>query len=705
MSFRLDILAEDGVARLCSLNNKAMEIKVKTPIAVLPIIDYLLDNDHYAYLLKQQNIVYMTSSPDQTIPISQENHLIFQYSKTNYYTSDLRPEPLLPAQVSENTTHFFSKTCPSSMLHDEFAVEWYTQFFQEIIKEIEEEPQKIEKMNGFGVVMNFHDLRNPDILLNLIESFVSNPLIYNNIVALKIDGLFDKKMDYTSSVDTFLRLKKLFPADLLYIASGLILPYEYAFLINLGFDAIDLSYLLHTGYFGLYYRHEEGMEWVRKLHSIEEFACNCEECDVVRELLTEFSVISDIPSFYTNFALHNLRCGLMEIERVRKNIQRGSLSTYLERKSQLSLLLLSALRHIQKNYPSIFNSTQSLNKETSLPCTTPLSYHNPNVEQYRQKLRHNVEPRPNTKICIFLPCSMGKPYSKSKSHRNFIKIIKNAAKKWYKYISEVIITSPLGIVPREIEEVFPAAHYDISVTGDWDAEELQLTSREIVDWIKKLPHNVKIIAYLHGGYQKAFELAMQIIESEEKSTITYSIPSNIDEFSDAIIHSLEELTKQETSGRIGDSLSNEEQSIKMIADFQFGTGAGTALIGSAARFLQSRNDNIKTINGFESHGKLQLGRYLRSSGHITLNYQGGERLSEQPGIAVTLNTADISGTTIFKPGIEHVDEGLCAGDECVILGPNSEYLGVGSLVVRSETYSRMRRGAVVKIRKLKKEGE
>ncbi|MHA1453393.1 MAG: PUA domain-containing protein, partial [Promethearchaeota archaeon] len=111
---------------------------------------------------------------------------------------------------------------------------------------------------------------------------------------------------------------------------------------------------------------------------------------------------------------------------------------------------------------------------------------------------------------------------------------------------------------------------------------------------------------------------------------------------------------------------------------------------------------IKTIVGFESYGKLQLGRYLRNSGHIQLNFQGGERLVKQPGIAVTLSTLDISGTTIFKPGIEHVDEGLSAGDEVIILGPSKEYLGIGSLIVSSRTFSRMRRGAVVKIRKMKK---
>jgi archaeosine synthase len=297
---------------------------------------------------------------------------------------------------------------------------------------------------------------------------------------------------------------------------------------------------------------------------------------------------------------------------------------------------------------------------------------------------------------------MGKPYSKSKSHQNFRKIIRDAAQKWNKYISEVIITSPLGVVPRELEEVFPAAHYDISVTGDWDAEEFHLTSDDITKWIIKLPQDVKIIAYLQGGYRKAFKMAVEKIKTKDLTRLSYYISENIHEFTQTLNEDVESLKDHEELRISQDLLSDEEQSIKMIADYQFGKGAGKKLIGSAARFLQSRNDQIKTIVGFESYGKLQLGRYLRNSGHIQLNYQGGERLADHPGITVVLATLDISGTTIFKPGIEHVDEGLCAGDEVVILGPNKEYLGVGSLIVSSRTFSCMRRGAIVKVRKMKK---
>ena len=39
-------------------------------------------------------------------------------------------------------------------------------------------------------------------------------------------------------------------------------------------------------------------------------------------------------------------------------------------------------------------------------------------------------------------------------------------------VHQVIVTAPLGLVPRELEEIWPAANYDIPVTGEWDADEL-----------------------------------------------------------------------------------------------------------------------------------------------------------------------------------------------------------------------------------------
>lgn len=705
MVFRLDILMEDGFSRLCNLSSKQLGLKIRTPTAIVPITDFLVEHQAYQTLAQGENLIFKVTNPDQEIPAELKNHFILCNLDTNYYTSEYLPESYLPKTISENMCYFFSKQCPSTFLNDEFAQEWYKVFFDEIVAEINAHPKVIQDINGFGITLNLNNIKDPQIILSLCIQFLAHPQIYDQLLAVEFRGLFDSKMDYVTNVDFFLKLKPYFPADVLFIASGNIKPYEYSFLIYIGFDLIDFTYLLHAGFSGLYYHHEEEMEWIRKLPSIDDFACSCKYCSKISDIFFEHPSsppVFDDPPLFSAIAFHNSQMGMIEIARIRKNIQQGSLSTYLERKSQFSLFLLSAVRHLQKQYGTAFLEVQNLNKNTLLPCTSSLSYHNPNVEKFKRTVIRNVEPNPNTKICIFLPCSMVKPYSKSKSHRNFRKTIRNATKRWYKCVSEVIITSPIGLVPRELEEVFPAAHYDISVTGDWDAEELTLTAESIVQWIKKLPFSVILIAFLHGGYQQAFELAMQKLNQHTADKFNFIIVNSNEDLDRTLQETIKRFETQNAFKLDEDFLTLEEQSIKVIADFQFGLGAGKRLIGSSARFLVSRNELYKSIVGNESYGKLQLGRYFRNSGHIQLNYQGGERLKDFTECSVVLNTLDITGTTIFKPGIDHIAEKLCAGDEVVILGPNKQYLGVGSLIANSNTILKMRRGAVVKVRKMNK---
>ena len=42
-----------------------------------------------------------------------------------------------------------------------------------------------------------------------------------------------------------------------------------------------------------------------------------------------------------------------------------------------------------------------------------------------------------------------------------------------------MVTSPLGLVPRDLEEVWPAGHYDIPVTGDWTRDEINRVTKMI----------------------------------------------------------------------------------------------------------------------------------------------------------------------------------------------------------------------------------
>jgi archaeosine synthase len=48
-----------------------------------------------------------------------------------------------------------------------------------------------------------------------------------------------------------------------------------------------------------------------------------------------------------------------------------------------------------------------------------------------------------------------------------------------------MMTSPLGLVPRDLEDVWPAANYDVPVTGDWSGDELEKVRRMLVSLVKR----------------------------------------------------------------------------------------------------------------------------------------------------------------------------------------------------------------------------
>lgn len=89
-------------------------------------------------------------------------------------------------------------------------------------------------------------------------------------------------------------------------------------------------------------------------------------------------------------------------------------------------------------------------------CSSEESLYRPEAVRWRQRMEL-MKPLGDT--VVLLPCSMKKPYSNSKSHQKFRKVTRS--------FQELIITSPFGICPRELENTFPIQSYDVAVTGSW----------------------------------------------------------------------------------------------------------------------------------------------------------------------------------------------------------------------------------------------
>lgn len=298
-------------------------------------------------------------------------------------------------------------------------------------------------------------------------------------------------------------------------------------------------------------------------------------------------------------------------------------------------------------------------------CTVDESLYRPEVVRWRERMAM-MEPLGD--VVVALPCSMKKPYSNSQSHQRF-----RRATKGYQ---EVIVTSPFGICPREMENTFPIQSYDVTVSGEWSVDEVRISGELLRDYVGDKP----VIANVHGGYE---EVCREYLDN-----CTYVCADGKPTSPESIYHLREELKKY-SKVRHRDKVLNEFRS---IAKYQFGKAAEAIISddvvakGRYHRTLYSDGKTLALLN--------------RDIGLYTLNLEGGRRLAEL-GIHVVEIDFDLKTNSVFAPGISNADLSIVPKDEVVVVR-NGEVVGVGKAVLTGREMIESESGIGVKIRHRKK---
>ncbi len=306
---------------------------------------------------------------------------------------------------------------------------------------------------------------------------------------------------------------------------------------------------------------------------------------------------------------------------------------------------------------------------------TAESLHRPEVVRWHRRIKERYTPPQAVKLTAVLPCSARKPYSKSKSHMLFQKHIRNGAKEKIALVHELILTSPLGPVPRELESVYPAAHYDVPVTGHWSSEEKEIAVELLSDYMKKA--GTKMLAHVDGAYRDICEeldipLTREHILSRE----------SLQELEQRVSEALEEFAPQKR---------DKLEPLRKICDFQFGRGAGEYLISSNA-----------AVRGSQIFlGSEQVAAVNPNSGFLVLALLGGKLLKEYGRHIVEISFKPATNS-IFCAGIDKADKEIRPGDEAIVIY-EGEVVGVGKAVLNGEEMLRAKRGLGVSLRHLRKQ--
>ena len=464
--------------------------------------------------------------------------------------------------------------------------------------------------------------------------------------------------------EELVRLKRAAGYGRAIYAPGLGEPGHLALLAYCGLDLFDSSPLLAAARRGV--RLFPG--W--RAEAAEEGICHCPAC----EAASGQQAGGGPEAAYA----HNCFSALSEAATVRMAIRGGHLRELVE--TRLSEpWQVALLRHLDLRQEAFCERYFPVARPASAKGMVALgrpSLTRPEVARFRRRVQERSGPAPP--VLLLLPCSARKPYSRSASHRLFSGWMDRCGNPGA--VHRVVVTSPLGVVPMELEAFYPADSYDIPVTGDWDKEEISGVRDQLRSFVRKGGYS-RVVCHLAGmDFLREALPDTTVYTGGEHSTRHSSLEAMLAALSEAVGN----------IPKVGARQASATAAAAMCR-FQFGEG-GEALvegcevrrIGPVLRFLLPGRQRVQV-------GMLQPGRGL-----LSLTLQGGARLLGRTGYEVEIDDFKPSGT-VFAPGVVKAGEAIRPNDE-VLLVHKGELRGVGMAVMGGPEMAESRRGTAVRVR-------
>ncbi|MBY8996839.1 MAG: DUF5591 domain-containing protein, partial [Candidatus Thorarchaeota archaeon] len=306
-----------------------------------------------------------------------------------------------------------------------------------------------------------------------------------------------------------INLRSRLPLFMMALAVGRIGPGLIPLLHYAGFDVIDIGHGQEaaTNNLRLWKNGSEKIE----IGTNRRF-CSCPACARLDTAKPE-----DLRSILLD---HNLSIYKSVISESKEAMKSGRLRWLVESSTHNSPAHASLVRLVNRELYLFIEEFSPTTGPDALPVIGSESYNAPVVRRFRDYVASRYSAPANKPIILLLPCSARKPYSDSKSHRRFASVIESAMYGMESRVAQVILTSPLGLVPRELERIYPAGQYDIPVTGDWDTEEIAIGANALVIHLKKFSSSAVVIAHVSGGYLDIVRAA----ESKIEQSLIYTTP-------------------------------------------------------------------------------------------------------------------------------------------------------------------------------------
>jgi archaeosine synthase alpha-subunit len=386
------------------------------------------------------------------------------------------------------------------------------------------------------------------------------------------------------------------------------------------------------------------------------------------------AVAPDAPVFKAALA-HNRGAIHNEAMIAANEINAGTLREFVESRMRAYPWLVAALRNLDREFFEPMEALTPIWKQR-LHALSHESLNRPEVRRWVERLRTRYRPPPSASVLLLVPCSARKPYSLSRTQRSIDRCLMGIRPAFA--VHRAVVTSPLGIVPQELERVFPAAHYDIPVTGDWIAEEV----RRVEDQVKALTasHHYRAVVSLVG---------------DDLPELATSIPRTVEcaakgrPWDEALGLAARAVSEGLAGEKDVDPRRRTLEDLSSIGRFQFGPAAAEALFEGATargRYPWSR----------VFVGKEQIAMHVPDRGRLALTLGGATRVAAAGAYRVEIGPFELKGD-LFAVGVKAADPEIRIGDSVAVVR-EGEVVAAGFARMAGHEMLAMHRGSAVDIR-------
>jgi archaeosine synthase len=467
-------------------------------------------------------------------------------------------------------------------------------------------------------------------------------------------------------VDFIINLKKQIGNEKLIYTPSIGEPANLALLTYIGIDFFDsISAIIAARNNTLLFSNGKYNK-----NDLYELPCNCPTCNKYKGKPSDMN-FKDILS-------HNYYTMLSEIKNVRNSIINDSLRNLVELRVKAYPNLIAIFRNLDEYHYDFLEKRTPITSKSKLLAITKESLYRPEIKRFQKRVIEKYLKPKSAKILLLLPCSAKKPYSFSKSHRLFKEKINESGNP--NVIHELIVTSPIGIVPRELELVYPASSYDIPVTGIWDEDEKRIIRYLLKKYLLYNKYE-KIIAHLP---QELMDFIGDILKNSEKTCIERPTSSeSLDNLLDILKNNIKNFKKVNFQDR-------SRENVECLAEYQFGKDIGKKLLKDC--IIRGKYPYQKII-----FNNIQLGMITKERGLISLTISGAKIISEFNRYWVEIyNDFTLKGS-VFAPGVKDADKEIRIGDEVIVKNGN-KLIAVGVAQMNGDEMKNSFHGEAVKVR-------